>query len=189
MILWAGPLVVDTAFVVFIMIQLNAIMHQSGDTTSNVYQLFGACLFGICGMVVTESLGGRSERERARIKANLLVQTNTAMTMATNALNTSQDALVVVDKQRTIVLLNLAFVAKYGNNKSSKELRYMRLEDALNLSRNDTSELICCFEDLSFHARDVYVGNGKIRVTLSTEPIDLVSVEGVKFFLATFNDV
>lgn len=114
-------------------------MYQDVESSIPVgsYKLIVTCVAGVCGLVLVETMKDKSEKERSQIRAKDIAEKNTSIQMATMVLNISQVALVVVDKQRRIILYNSTFETNHGNH-ASTDMRSMFLEDVLNLSTEDS---------------------------------------------------
>lgn len=66
--------------------------------------------------------------------------------MAAIALNACQTAIAIVDEKRFITMFNASFHGLTGH-KYDTDLRSMQLEDALQLSNEDTRSPLHCIQD------------------------------------------
>lgn len=185
---WAGSFIIGSLFAVFLILELNSLMYQDGDSRLASYKFISTCIAGVVGLILVEAMNDESAKERARKRAKIVAEKNSSVAVATMALNISLAALVVVDKQRSIVMYNTAFQAEHGSH-GETDMRGILLEDALSLSSGDTVELINCFEETSPRERDILINNRMVRVAFSNEPMDLVSSDSAHYFLTVFSVV
>lgn len=163
---WAGTIVCLVTFAYVMMTQMASVLHKEGYVAASSNDLVSTFFFGLFGLVCTGAFRDRFISEQARLSAEkVIAKENTSVRVATMALNASETATAVVDKERLLVMYNTAFQKMCCE--SDTDLRGKQLEGALNLSAEDTCALTNSFED---------TGVREIQLTVSGKPVCIKAI-------------
>lgn len=181
---------VCSTFLFFLSAEFNAMIWNESHRFATIgsYKLVTATLIGVCGLVWAGFFRDKSEIDFSRLNSRIAKEKEETMRMATIALNASQTAIAIVDEQRFIKMFNSSFQDLSGNYFDT-DLRYMQLEDALQLSNDDTVVLIHCFQEKFPRERDFIVDNKHLRLSLSDTSIDPLCPVGGKHVHVVLRDI